>query len=126
MKVVLDSTFLIDHLMGHMSAVERWSRLFADGDQPFVNEIVTCEVRTGLRPEEEIHLRTLVESLEFVQPGPETALLAGQWRYDLARRGFTLSLADALIAATASSLDATILTRNVRHFELTPVPIETY
>jgi predicted nucleic acid-binding protein len=122
----LDSSFLIDHLMGQMPAVERWTRLFADGDQPFINEIVICEVRTGLRPEEEIHLRTLVEPVEFVQPGPEAALLAGRWRHDLARKGFTLSLADALIAATASSLDAAILTRNVRHFELTPVPIETY
>ncbi len=33
---------------------------------------------------------------------------------------------DALIAAMAFDLDAVVLTRNVRDFELTPVRVETY
>jgi predicted nucleic acid-binding protein len=38
----------------------------------------------------------------------------------------TLSAPDALIAASAEALDATVLTRNLRDFALTPVPVETY
>jgi predicted nucleic acid-binding protein len=37
-----------------------------------------------------------------------------------------LSLPDALIAAAAHAVEATILTRNVRDFSLTPVHVEAY
>jgi predicted nucleic acid-binding protein len=33
---------------------------------------------------------------------------------------------DALIAATADALGATLITRSLRHFELTPVAVEAY
>jgi predicted nucleic acid-binding protein len=124
--VLLDSSFVIDHLRGQPAAVERWARLFLDGEQACVNEIVVCEVRAGLHPEEESFLTTLLQPIEFVQPGPDGAMLAGRWRADARRRGFTLSLADALIAAAAESVGAAVLTRNVRDFELTPVRVQSY
>jgi predicted nucleic acid-binding protein len=68
----------------------------------------------------------LLRYLEFVQPGPETSKLAGVWRAEARARGRSLDLPDALIAASAYHLDAAVLTRNVRDFELTPVRIETY
>jgi predicted nucleic acid-binding protein len=37
-----------------------------------------------------------------------------------------LSLPDALIAAVALTLEAEVLTRNVRDFGLTPVAVERY
>jgi predicted nucleic acid-binding protein len=37
-----------------------------------------------------------------------------------------LSLADALIAAVADALGASVVTRNVRDFALTPVRVERY
>jgi hypothetical protein len=64
--------------------------------------------------------------LEYVHPGPATARLAGTWRAAARRRGHVLSLADALIAATAYDLGAAVLTRNARDFALTPVRVETY
>ena len=88
--------------------------------------MVVCEVRSGLRPEDEGHLRAVLEPIEFVQPGPEQAILAGRWRSELRSRGSTLSLADALIGSSAESLGAAILTRNVRDFALIPVRVETY
>ena len=35
-------------------------------------------------------------------------------------------MTDALIAATAFHVDATVLTRNIRDFELTPARVEVY
>jgi len=64
--------------------------------------------------------------MEFVQPGPEQAMTAGRWRAGLARIGRTLSLGDALIASSAESRSARVLTRNVRDFAMTPVGVETY
>jgi predicted nucleic acid-binding protein len=51
---------------------------------------------------------------------------AGRWRAEARRRGRTLSLPDALIAAAAVAMDATVITRNVRDFALTPAVVESY
>ncbi len=126
MSLLVDSAFVIDHLRGEPAAAARWERLFQDGDRPFVTEIVVCEVRAGLRDEDEDHLAAFLRPIEFIQSGPETAMLAGRWRYAAHRRGRSLSLADALIAAAADSVNAAVLTRNVRDFSLMPVRVETY
>lgn len=126
MRLVVDSTFLIDHLRGLPAATDRLAQIFEMGDDPIVTEVIVCEVRAGLRPENERDLAALLEPMEFVQPDPATATRAGRWRAEARARGWTLSLADALIAAAAASMDASVLTRNVRDFALTPVPVETY
>ena len=126
MRLMYDSTFVIDLLDGVPAAIERQRAIFESGDEPFVNEVVVCEVRAGLRSMEEPSLVGILEPVEFLQPGPETAMLAGAWRRSAHERGFRLSLADALIAAAAVAADAAVLTRNMRDFQLTPVRVETY
>ena len=125
-RFVLDSTFVIDHLRGVPAAVAEMASIFENGDEPYVTEVIVCEVRAGLRPEDERHLVALLEPIEFLQPGPQHALTAGRWRAELRARGRTLSLADALIATAADSLGASVLTRNVRDFALTPIRVQTY
>ena len=100
--------------------------MFEDGDEPVVNEVVVCEVAGGMPYLPHPDLTALLEPLEFVQPGPNAPLMAGQWRIDARRRGHQLSLADALIAVAAHEADAAILTRNVRDFAHLPVAVETY
>jgi predicted nucleic acid-binding protein len=126
MRIMLDSAFVIDHLRGEPSAVERFRRMFEDGDDPLTNEIVVCEVRAGLRVSDLPRLAAFLDPIEFVQPGSDTALQAGAWRADVRSRGRTLSLADALIASAAVANDAVVLTRNVRDFLLTPARVEEY
>lgn len=126
MRLLLDSAFMIDLLAGVPAATSRHRRLFGEGDEPFVNEIVVCEVRAGLRRAEIAELATLLEPIEFIQPGPQSASLAGQWRRDAHERGLNLSLPDALIASAAVAIDAAVLTRNLKDFALTPVRVETY
>jgi predicted nucleic acid-binding protein len=126
MRFVLDTSFAIDVLRGEGAAARRFARLFEEGDQPIVNETVLCELATGARPSERAAIDAFVRAVEYVQPAPDVARLAGTWRGDARRRGFTLSVPDALIAATTDALGAILITRNVRHFELTPVVVETY
>jgi predicted nucleic acid-binding protein len=126
MRIMLDATFVIDHLRGLPEAVERFASICEAGDEPLVNEIVVCEVRAGLRDADLPEFVALLEPVEFIQPGPDAALRAGAWRADGGRRGHHLSLADSLIAAAAEAADAVVLTRNVRDFALTPVRVETY
>lgn len=125
-RYVLDATFLIDHLRSQHGAVGRFGRLLDEGDEALVCDVAATEVWAGWNPVSEPAIEALLRYLEFVQPGPPTARLAGIWRAESRRRGETLHLDDALIAATAHHLDAIVLTRNVRDFELTPVRIETY
>lgn len=126
MRYVLDTTFVIDYLRGERAATDRFERFFAEGDRVFINEIVMCEAATGARAHPDPDLMAMLEPLEFVQPGPEAAMSAGQWRAENRRHGRVLSSADALIAAAADVADATVLTRNVRDFALTPVRVESY
>lgn len=123
---MLDSAFVIDVLAGVSDATDRQRSIFETGDEPYINEIVVCEVRAGLRADDLDDLHTFLEPVEFIQPGPESALLAGQWRRTAHERGYRLSLPDALIAAVAHAIDAAVLTRNVKDFALTPVRVETY
>jgi predicted nucleic acid-binding protein len=126
MRVMLDSSFLIDHLRGDRAAIDRFEALFADGDEPLVNAVAVCEVGAGLRPPQERPFAAILAAVEFVQAGPEAARDSGRWRLATLQRGGALSLADALIAAEAHHMGAAVLTRNVRDFALTPVRVLTY
>lgn len=126
MRYLLDSSFVIDYLRDDPAAVNRFDRLFAEGDEPVINEIVVCEVRAGLTDEVVPAFDALLEPIEFIQPGPAHAMTAGRWRAEVRRRGRTLSLSDALIAAAADWDSGAVLTRNVRDFALTPVRVESY
>jgi predicted nucleic acid-binding protein len=125
-RLLLDSAFVIDHMRGVQAAVDRYRELFAAGDEPLTNEIVVCEVRAGTAETDLPTFHAFFEPIEFIQPGPEAAVLAGAWRDQARRNGHHLSLPDALIASAADAIDAAVLTRNVRDFSLTPVRVETY
>ena len=126
MRYLLDTTFVIDHLRGDPIAVKRFDELVANGDEPFVCDVVACEAWTGAHDDTDVELTGLLRFVEFVQAGRDQAHRAGRWRADARRRGWTLSAQDALIAATANAIDAAVLTRNGRDFALTPVVVETY
>lgn len=126
MYLLLDSTIVIDYLRGVPAARTRVRRIFEDGDQPSVNGVVVCEVRAGLKDADVAAFDSLLEPIEFLQPGPASAVRAGQWRAEARLHGRVLSLGDALIAAAAEAADAAVLTRNVRDFALTPVRVESY
>lgn len=126
MRYLIDTTFVIDHLRGDEAATDRLGRMLASGDEVFINDVVACEAWFGALADDDPRLKTLLDTFEFVQAGPDSARLAGRWRASARRRGWALSLSDALIAAAAAAVDGAILTRNVRDFALTPVPVETY
>ena len=126
MRYVLDTTFAIDYLRGTTEAVHRFERFFSEGDEPYVNEVVMCELAVGFDDASAPAFLAFTRAVSFVQPSPQFAVLAGAWRRGARSRGRTLDLADALIAAAAEGLDARLVTRNARDFALTPAQIETY
>ena len=126
MRILLDSTFLIDHMRSQPEAAARLASMFANGDEILVDPIAICEVRIGVRDTQLPAFLGLLEPLEVVAADRQAALLAGLWRMHARAAGLHLGLSDALIAATAHIADAAVLTRNLKDFALTPVRIETY
>lgn len=125
-RVLLDTTFAIDYLRGDAAALARIAMLFESGDIPIVNDVVVCELATGAPSADDPGLAAFLRAVEYVQPGPEAAALAGQWRGDARRTGVTISAPDALIAACAASQGAPVITRNGRDFAALPVRVEPY
>lgn len=126
MRYLLDTSFVVDHLRGDSGANARLDAMYRSGDDPIVSSVTTAEIWSGPPPGGDPAIERFLRFVEYVHAGPFTARLAGEWRSAARRRGSTLETTDALIAATAYHLDAAVLTRNVRDFELTPVRVETY
>jgi len=95
-------------------------------DQLFVTPITVMELRAGAlrrpdaqafwsRLESEILSRVRVSGLNA-----RAGMIAGDLLAGLATRGRLIDLADLLIAAIALARDATLVTRNAKHFERIP------
>ena len=123
---LLDSDALIHRLNQHPPTVNMIIRLLGRGDEFALCDIVIAEVFAGLSLQERESASFMVESLRFLPSTPAVAKMAGAWRYDYARRGIVLPSTDTLVAATAVSYDATLISGNLRHYpmpELSLLPL---
>jgi predicted nucleic acid-binding protein len=71
-----------------------------------------------MRPNEETATAEFLGSLGFYEVTRLIARSAGRLRYEWARKGQTLSLADATIAAVALAHGLMLMTDNNRHFPM--------
>ena len=122
-SILLDTTVLIDALRGR-SAADRIRALRRRGDVPYTSSINIEEIFRGMRPGEEAGTTRLLEGLRAAPLGFHEGRQAGEWRRRYANRGRTLSQADCLIAAAASSIGATIATGNPKDFPMREVSVE--
>lgn len=124
MRLLLDTTVLIDVLRGRAAAA-RLRELRASGAQPlWVSPISIEELHRGARASELGAIARLVDGLRLAPLGREQAELAGGWRRDFAAQGITLSQADCLIAAGAVGLGARLATGNVKDYPMPPLAVE--
>lgn len=126
MRYLLDSTLLIDHANGDPAAGTLLRRLFEEGHDLLTCDVVTCEVLSRGTDDDLAHLRTLLDALDYVATSPEAARWAGQSRHQRHKAGGRQALADALIGGLASTLGATVVTRNRPDFERQGLPVLTY
>jgi predicted nucleic acid-binding protein len=115
---LLDTSVIVDTLSGRRGRRELLAGLLRQGN------ILTCctvniiEVYTGTRPHEERATDEFLGSLGYLEVTWPIARRAGRLRYEWARKGRTLSLADATIAAVVLAHGFTLMTDNVRHFPM--------
>ena len=96
MRYLLDTTLIVDHAHGYEPAMELLHRLYEDGAELFTCDVVVCEA------------------------------LSGQARLGRHRSGGKLGLGDALIAAVAADMGATVVTCNRPDFERHGASVLTY
>ena len=127
LSYVLDSTVIIDFVVGFEPGLAVVEQLFAQPQDLYVGEVVTCECLSKGAPEDVRVARNLLRALEYVTLSPDYAAWAGDKRRQAITAGRrTPSTTDALVAALAHSLGATVVTRNVRDFEAFDVPVLGY
>ncbi len=127
MRYLLDSTVLIDYRTDYPPGVEIMERLFAETGELFTCDVVTCESLSGGREDERDLIRSTLDALEYVAIDPDGARWAGDQRRQLIEAGRRKpGVSDALIAALAWRLGATVVTRNARDFEAFDIPVLGY
>ena len=120
MRLLLDTSVLVDHLRADERAVELVLAANRRSDELWGTVLTRTEILRGVRAGEARATRRLLEALVWHEVTVEIADRAG----DLARRYRRshpgVDIVDFVIAASAESLDANLVTRNTRHFPMLP------
>lgn len=122
-RLLLDSTVIIDALRGRPAAV-RLSGLRGRGVEPWACAISVEEIWRGIRPGEEDAVRRFFSGVRIAPIGAPEGERAGTWRRMFAAHGITLHQADCLIAAAATSIDASLATANTKDFPMNGLRLE--
>lgn len=124
---LLDSSVIIDVLNGKRGRHLLLEELLRHGHLLACCSVNVTEVYAGMKPPEVTRTEEFLRSLEYYDVTWEIARRAGLLKRDYTRRGITLALGDATIAAVALTHQLPLLTDNVRHYpmkelELYPLP----
>lgn len=130
MKLLLDSTVLIDALRRDRTRWEMLANLAAAEHQLASTAINLAEVYVGLRGREVEEFETLAGSIEWYSITPAIGRRGGLLRGEWLKRGRTIGLDDAIIAAVAIEHGLPLLTDNRKDFpmpelQLWPMPAAT-
>ena len=114
---LIDSDVCIDALNGKVLSQQLIRRL-SQSDDICTCDVVLTEIYYGTYPEAEARTRELFEPMIFLPTSRNASIRAGRLRFQFARQGVQLGLPDSLVAATAIDHSATVVTANVRHFQI--------
>ncbi len=122
-KYLLDTTALIDHLCGRPGVVNFLIGLAKQRHELGVCCINIAELYSGLSDKDRARADRFTDSLDYYEITPDTARIAGNYRFEFARRGVTLTTADTLVAAVAVSHGAILVTANVKDYPMAGIEL---
>ena len=105
----------LNHKRGHH---ELLNQLVRQGHRLACCTVILGELFAGIKPADLVKVEQFVSMLTWHAATPAIARRAGRLRFEYARQGMTLSLADTLIAATALEHGLTLITENRKHFPM--------
>jgi predicted nucleic acid-binding protein len=115
---LLDSDILIWILRGKKEAVDFVGNLLKE-EVPAISSLAFYEVWVGARASEEETISEFLSTFDVISIDQNVAKQAARYNTTYRKKGITLSVADALIAATSKTADLVLVTMNVKHFPMT-------
>lgn len=117
MKLLIDTSVLIDHLRGDQRATT-FLTAAATAHELWSVTVVRTEVLAGMRPREEPATRALLDALRWRTVDVEVADRAGALARRYLRSHSGVDTVDFVVAAAAQVLGARLCTANVKHFPM--------
>lgn len=121
MRLVLDTSVLIDHLRGRPQAA---TTLIPDalrrGDELWSSYVVRAELLAGMRSGEEAATRDLMRILSWAEVDDAAAEAAGALGRRYLRTHPGIEVSDLIVAALVQHLGAELRTTNVKHYPMFP------
>lgn len=121
---MLDSTVLIGYLRDTPSIASGLRQRVGEGHTLATTCVNLAEVERGLRPREKRRAAAFLDRLRFLVTDREAARRAGRYQAEWAKRGRTIHTPDALVAGTARSHGAVLLTHNLGDFPMHDLWVE--
>ena len=121
---LLDSTVLIDFLRGRAHVVRGIRALDSEGHLLAICAVNVTEVFSGMLDHERDVTEELLSTLLLWDISYADARAAGELRGRLRRRGKAISVPDAMVAAVAIANNATLLTANLKDFDVPELKVE--
>ena len=119
MRLVLDTSVLIDHLRGRPPAATMLiPESIARGDEIWSSCVVRAELLAGMRADEETATRDLLRLVSWVEVDESVSEAAGALGRRYLRSHPGIEVADLIVAALAQELDAELKTTNLKHFPM--------
>ena len=118
MIILLDTSVIIDALNYKRGRREFLAQRNQAGDILACCVISVAEVYAGMMPNEAEATNEFFQGLECIEISQEIARKAGCLKYEWGRKGITLNIPDAVIAATVLNLNLTLATDNARDFPM--------
>ena len=121
MRVVLDTSVLIDHLRATSpAAAELIPEALERGDELWSSQVVRAELLSGMRPSEERSTRDLMGLISWADVDETLAEAAAALGRQYLRAHPGIDMADLVVAALTQQLEADLKTANIKHFPMFP------
>jgi predicted nucleic acid-binding protein len=115
---LLDSDILIDLMHGRRGRDNLVRNLILNKERLASCAVTVAELYSGILPKDVPKLEKLFRSLEYFDLTPDVARKAGLLRGEYRRKGASLSLADATLAALAMTEQMILVTANRKDFPM--------
>ncbi len=121
-EALVDTDILSFYFKGEEKVIERFGEYLREYDQINVSIVTYYEIIAGLKfknaERQIVEFEDLMNNNTIINITEESTKISGDIYANLRQRGITIGTSDILIAGIAIENGLTLITNNVKHFEL--------
>lgn len=123
MRILLDTTVLVDALRARKDRRGLLAQLVSEGHELSTTVLNMAEVYAGMRPQEEPGTDSFLANLFCFVIDQPAGRMAGHLEAEWARKGRTLAIVDCTVAAVAIRNRCALATDNRKDFPMTELQL---